>query len=441
MPMRYSQDRGPNWMTIPDSTTPIARTTTDEGNSTAEVVHSRQYVWDAGGGTWVKGTAAAGGGGGDGAILDGVSASIKATVFDFTNSNPVAVVLRDTAGDYVSVGGGTQYTEDVATPADPTGTAIAARRRDTLAAEVTTDGDWVTTNATNKGELYVKHVDSVPVSFGSGTFPVSGPLTDAQLRAAAVPVSGTFWQATQPVSGTFFQATQPVSIAATVTVDTELPPAAAIAADNQAAPTAPSVYNFPLVWDAGGGNWDRAAQGLTDTQLRASAVPVSGAFFPATQPVSIAAAVPVTDNAGSLTVDGTFWQATQPVSGPLTDAQLRATPVPVSGTVTANAATSHGKTITYVSVNQGAAGTTVIAAASPGNKHKIVGAVLTISATGTFKFTGTGDLTGPLDLTATGGFVLPTSIMPYFVGSTNVDLSLVSVAGAVRGVIAILTEA
>jgi hypothetical protein len=30
--------------------------------------------------------------------------------------------------------------------------------------------------------------------------PVSGPLTDAQLRAAALPVSGTFWQATQPVS-------------------------------------------------------------------------------------------------------------------------------------------------------------------------------------------------------------------------------------------------
>jgi len=43
-------------------------------------------------------------------------------------------------------------------------------------------------------------------------------------------------------------------------------------------------------------------------------------------------------------VTGTFFQATQPVSGPLTDAQLRATPVPVSGTVTttppANASTN-----------------------------------------------------------------------------------------------------
>ncbi len=140
--------------------------------------------------------------------------------------------------------------------------------------------------------------------------------------------------------------------------------------------------------------------GLTDAELRAApveidvtnaSIPVTGTFWQATQPVSIAVAVPVTDNSGSLTVDdgggsitvdgpltdaqlratavpvsgtistglsqpltdtqlrasnvdinitnpslavtGTFWQATQPVSGPLTDAQLRATPVPVSGTI------------------------------------------------------------------------------------------------------------
>lgn len=47
-----------------------------------------------------------------------------------------------------------------------------------------------------------------------------------------------------------------------------------------------------------------------------------------TQPVSIA-------SMPSTPVTGTFWQATQPVSGPATDAELRATPLPVSGTVTA----------------------------------------------------------------------------------------------------------
>lgn len=34
--------------------------------------------------------------------------------------------------------------------------------------------------------------------------------------------------------------------------------------------------------------------------------------------------------AGTIAVSGTFWQATQPVSGPLTDAQLRASAVPIS---------------------------------------------------------------------------------------------------------------
>jgi hypothetical protein len=38
-------------------------------------------------------------------------------------------------------------------------------------------------------------------------------LTDTQVRAAPVPVSGTFFQVTQPVSGTFWQTTQPVSLA------------------------------------------------------------------------------------------------------------------------------------------------------------------------------------------------------------------------------------
>jgi hypothetical protein len=58
------------------------------------------------------------------------------------------------------------------------------------------------------------------------------------------------------------------------------------------------------------------------------------------EPVVIASnqsAIPVTDNGGSLTIDGTVavsnFPATQAVSGPLTDAQLRATAVPISGTV------------------------------------------------------------------------------------------------------------
>lgn len=85
--------------------------------------------------------------------------------------------------------------------------------------------------------------------------------------------------------------------------------------------------------------------GLTDTQLRASAVPVSIASMPSTPvtgpltdaqlratPVPISGSVTAT---GPLT-DTQLRASAVPVSGPLTDTQLRATPVPVSGTVTSN---------------------------------------------------------------------------------------------------------
>ena len=181
-----------------------------------------------------------------------------------------------------------------------------------------------------------------------------------------VPVTGTFWQATQPVSGTFWQATQPVS----------------------------------------------------------------GTFWQTTQPVSLATA-PTTP------VTGTFWQATQPVSGTFWQATQ-----PVSGTVTANPATSAGKTITYVPVNQSGAGTTTLAAASVGNKHKVVSAVLLMSLLGTLKFSdGVGDVTGPMDVAATAGFVLGGSSFPYLeTAATNRALNLVTTLGAARGVVAILTE-
>ena len=79
--------------------------------------------------------------------------------------NAQAVAIVDGAGNQItSFGGGTQYTEDVAAAADPVGNAIIARRRDSLSAETTTDGDNVALNSTNKGELYVKHVDTLSVT-------------------------------------------------------------------------------------------------------------------------------------------------------------------------------------------------------------------------------------------------------------------------------------
>lgn len=199
----------------------------------------------------------------------------------------------------------------------------------------------------------------------------SAGLTDAQLRATAVPVSltsttitgtvdvsdrvgrllGVVKSITDPVAvtGTFWQVTQPVSIAAAVAVTGPL-------TDAQLRASAVPVSGP-----------------LTDAQLRASAVPVSlasttitgtvdvsdraarllgvvdkGKLWDGTNIAAVKAGVvavagdnplvvtlhPSSAPTAAQPVTGTFFQGTQPVSGPLTDAQLRASAVPVTLTST-----------------------------------------------------------------------------------------------------------
>ena len=79
-------------------------------------------------------------------------------------------------------------------------------------------------------------------------------------------------------------------------------------------------------------------------------VPVTGTFWQATQPIS--GSVSVSNFPATQPVSGTFWQATQPVSiaasvavtGPLTDTQLRATAVPVSAAQTGTWTVQPGNT-------------------------------------------------------------------------------------------------
>ena len=69
---------------------------------------------------------------------------------------------------------------------------------------------------------------------------------------------------------------------------------------------------------------------LTNSELRDTPVPVSGEFFPVTQPVS----GPLTDaelRDTPLPVTGEFYPLIQPVLGPLTDTELRDAPIPVEG--------------------------------------------------------------------------------------------------------------
>lgn len=114
-----------------------------------------------------------------------------------------------------------------------------------------------------------------------------------------------------------------------------------------------------------------------------------------------------------------------------------------SGTVTANPATYGGKTFTFVSVNQASAGTTSLAAADATKKHKLLGCTLVMSAAGSLKFSdGVADLSGPMDIAANGGFAVGVSLFPILeTGATNRALQIVTTTGAARGYAVLLTEA
>lgn len=234
------------------------------------------------------------------------------------------------------------------------------------------------------------------------------------------------------VDGTFFQATQPVS-AASLPLPT--------GASTLAGQTQPGVDIGDVTVNNGAG---AAAVNIQDG---GNSVTVDGTFFQATQPVS-AASLPLPTGASTLAgqtqpgVDIGDVTINNAAGASAVNIQDGGNSVTVDGTVTANPATSFGKTITYVSVNQGAAGTTVLAAASASNRHKIIGATLVMSAAGTLKFSdGVGDLTGPMDLATNGGFVWPPVIIPIQQTAVNSALNLVTTVGAARGIVAILTEA
>jgi hypothetical protein len=73
--------------------------------------------------------------------------------------------IDDDGGLRVSVvagsAAGTQYTEDAAAAADPVGNALIMVRDDALSAQTSTDGDNIAARGTDKGELYVKHADTI----------------------------------------------------------------------------------------------------------------------------------------------------------------------------------------------------------------------------------------------------------------------------------------
>lgn len=96
--------------------------------------------------------------------------------------------------------------------------------------------------------------------------------------------------------------------------------------------------------------------------------------------------------------------------------------------------------VSRIVVNQGGPATTLLFAAVANRRHKIIGALLTLSADGTLEFkSGSNSMNGPFDIAAKGGFSHE-SDAPFFECNLTEDLNLVSTGGAARGVVLIVTE-
>lgn len=147
-----------------------------------------------------------------------------------TNYGAAYVQLVTSSGSFIdSVGGGTQYAVDAALGSTPTGTLAVAIRDDALSALTPVEGDaiglrvdangalWVgvsgTVSATQSGTWNIGTVTTVStvtnlsqlggqaISMGTGVR-AAGTQRVTIATDDVVPVTGTFWQATQPISGT-----------------------------------------------------------------------------------------------------------------------------------------------------------------------------------------------------------------------------------------------
>jgi hypothetical protein len=206
---------------------------------------------------------------------------------DWTNARASAkgalwVAIPDVNGDPItSFGGGTEVTEDAAAAANPTGGQLMARRRDAPAGETTTDGDVVALNSTDKGELYVKHIDAIPITDNAGSLTVDGTVAisgSVAVTNAALSVTGG------GVEATALRVTLANDSTGVVSVD-----------DNGASLT---IDNSTLAVVGGG------------TEAAAMRVTIAN---------DSTGVVSIDDNGGSLTVDGTV-----AVSGSVTVAQSTA---------------------------------------------------------------------------------------------------------------------
>jgi len=147
---------------------------------------------------------------GDGAIIDGSNATVKATVFDLANSNPLAAQIVDASGNAItSFGGGTQFAEDAASANGDVGTVSLAVRQDTLASSTSATGDYGTLKENALGRLYTSA--TVDAALPAGTNVIGHVIADSgsttavtgtvAISAAALPLPSTAATSTKQSDG------------------------------------------------------------------------------------------------------------------------------------------------------------------------------------------------------------------------------------------------
>lgn len=228
--------------------------------------------------------------------------------------------------------------------------------------------------------------ETQPVSLASvPSHAVTGPVTDAQLRASAVPVS----------------------IAAAVALD------------------AGSLAALETI----------GLDAATLAALESITVVDGGASLTVDAPVGTPVFVRLSDGSAAI--------ATLPVSLASLPA-LAAGSANIGDVDIASVATGQGKTLLFGAITQGAAGTTQLVAADATKKVKIASYTIVMDAAGSVKFTdGTVDLSGVMPMAANGGVAQPGQPAGHLLetAAINRPLNIVTVTGKAFGHFSYFLEA
>lgn len=116
-----------------------------------------------------------------------------AVITDPTSENNAAVdgsghLQVDIAADSVGIGGGTQYTEDVATPAAIVGNALMMERDDALSTVTPIEGDWLGARGTAEGALWTQDFNSDSMNTALGAIQTAVELIDNAISGSEMQV-------------------------------------------------------------------------------------------------------------------------------------------------------------------------------------------------------------------------------------------------------------